>query len=444
MLLVVCLNLANLLLARSMGRSHEAVVRVALGASRWTLVRQFLTEGLILAAVGGALGLLLALVGVRALIHAAPLSIPRLDSIHLDVHVLLFSFAISLIAGLLFSTLPGLRLSRVDPDEALKSASPRSGGAHTTTRLRDLLAGAEIALCTVLLVAAVLLAESLRGVLKANQWLEVQHALALELVLPAHEYGSGNQVNFQATRQEFYDRLLQKARSLPNVRFAGLSSALPLQGLRWVDAVDFEEVPRPAQNNLSANFRFISPDYFHAIGLPLTKGRFFQEGDKGKPVIILSEGFAKKVLTGRNLIGMHFRWRAPGTNQLLLCEVTGLVADSRTFADQEPPLTVYLPYWLYSPAGVSLVVRTAADPGIAAGTIRGNSPAYRSGDCDSARGNAGSRRRRSARATPIPDRARCALRCLCNLPCRIGSLWCPFAVRNAADARSWDPNGARR
>lgn len=368
-LLIVCVNLASLLLARSMGRAHEVVVRVALGATRWRLMRQFLTEGVVLASAGGVLGLFLASDGLQALIRTAPVSIPRLESIHVDARVLLFSLGVSLVAGLLFSGLPGLRLSRVELSEALKSASPRSGGAQTTARLRDILAGSQVALCTLLLIAAVLLAESFSGVLKANRCLDVQHVLALDLVLPANEYGSTNQLS-QAKREQFYDALIQRISALPDVRSAGFSTALPLQGLRWVAPIDFQEAPRLEQNGPNANYRIISQDYFQAIGLPLMKGRFFAESDRGKPVAILSEGVAKKVLAGRDPIGMHFRWHSLDTREQVLCEVTGVVADSRTFADQEAPLTVYLPYWVYSPIGVSLVVRAVTDPRTTAADIR--------------------------------------------------------------------------
>ena len=368
-LLIVCVNLASLLLARSIGRAHEVVVRVALGATRWTLMRQFLIEGMVLASIGGGLGLFLASDGLQALARTAPVSIPRLESIHVDARVLLFSLGVSLAAGLLFSGLPGLRLGRVELSEALKSASPRSGGAQATTRLRNILTGSQIALCTLLLIATLLLAESFSGVLKANRWLDVRHVLALDLVLPATEYGSANQLS-QAKRQQFYDALIQRISALPSVRSAGFSTALPLQGLRWVDSIDFQEAPQPKQNGPTANFRFISPDYFQAIGLPLMKGRFFAESDRGKPVAIVSEGVARKVLGGRDPVGMHFRWHSPDTREQVLCEVIGVVADSRTFADQEAPLTAYLPYWVYSPEGVSLVVRAVTDPRTTAADIR--------------------------------------------------------------------------
>ncbi len=165
-LLIVCVNLAGLLLARSISRNHEVAVRAALGASRWNLLRQFLTEGVLLVIAGGGLGILVAAEGLRAIVYHAPVSIPRLNSIQIDAPVLLFSLVVSLAAGLFFSVLPGLRLSSAQPVDALKSSAVTTTGAQSTARLRGALASAEVALCTVLLVAALLLFESLTRVLK--------------------------------------------------------------------------------------------------------------------------------------------------------------------------------------------------------------------------------------------------------------------------------------
>jgi predicted permease len=353
-LLIVCVNLASLLLARSLGRRHEVAVRVALGATRWRLLRQFVVEGLLLAAAGGALGLLLAYDGLRALVHSAPVSIPRVGSITVDGRVLLFSAAVSLLAGLLSSVLPALRLSRTPPGDAMKSAARAASGPRGTVRLRNALAVSEIAMCSVLLVAALLLAESLGQVLKANEWLDESHVLTLDLVLPHNEYASSDK------RYQLYDTAIRKIEALPGVGAVGLVSALPLQGEMWTDNLDFQEAPQSATNWQNANFRFVTPDYFRAVGLRLVKGRYFAPGDTGLPVVILSERVAKEVLDGRNPIGMHLRWGSP-QGKSVLCEVTGIVADARTSADRNAPLTVYVPDWIWSPYEMSLVARSEAD-----------------------------------------------------------------------------------
>jgi len=364
LLLIVCVNVASLLLARNTGRAHEIAVRTALGASRSDLLRQFLSEGLLLATGGGALGVLAAVEGLRAIIHSAPVNLPRLESIHVDTQVLLFSIAISLAAGMLFSVLPGLGLSRTQPVDSLKSAAPTASAALKTARLHDAMAGSEIALCAMLLIAALLLARSLGRVLKANEWLEVQNVLAVDLVPPPDHYQDSPQ------RQRLYQALLEAVTALPGVRAAGLINALPLQGEQWGDDVNFQEAPRPVLERPIANFRLTSPDYFRAIGLPLTQGRLFAQADHGKDVIVISEGIAKKVLRGRNPIGMHFLWTRPNEGKERAYDVIGVVGEARSVPDREPPFTVYLPYWQWSPSEVSLVVRTAGDPRTAASDLR--------------------------------------------------------------------------
>lgn len=339
-LLIVCVNLASLLLTRSMGRTREVAVRAALGASRWRLLRQFLIEGVLLVTAGGALGFLLAVDGLRAIIYAAPKNIPRLEAIQVDRWVLLFGIAISIVAGLLFSVLPGLRLSRTEAGEALKSSAATTSSTRTTARLRDLLAGAQVALCTVLLIAALLLAKSLVRVLRENSWLEVQHVLAADLIVPYNTYGTSQKLS------ELYDTMLAKIGALPGVRAAGFSSALPLRGEMWTDGFDFEEARIPDQQQPDANVRFFSPGYFQAIGLPLVRGRFPAADDKGQDEAVLSAEFARRALPGRDPIGMHLRWHHPDSGKLLLCTVTGIVADVRAEADQKAPSMVYFPYWV--------------------------------------------------------------------------------------------------
>ena len=363
-MLIVCVNLASLLLARSLGRGREVAVRSALGASRWRLLRQFLIEGLLLVAAGGLLGFLIAFDGLHILIESAPAKIPRLESIRIDGWILLFNVVVSIVAGLLFSVLPGLRLSRTEAGEALKSSGANSTAGRASARLRDLLAGAEVALCTVLLIGALLLAKSLSRVVNENRWLEVQHGVAVDLIAPYVKYQRRPQLN------QLYETLLARVRPLPGVRAAGFSSALPLKGEMWTDSFDFDEARVPDQQQPNANVRFFSPGYFEALGLPLVQGRFPTDSDNGQPEVVLSEEFARETLPGRNPIGMHLRWHAPDSGKLVLCTVTGIAADARAEADQKAPLMVYFPYWVWAPNEVSLVVRTDADPGSTAAEIR--------------------------------------------------------------------------
>lgn len=361
-LLIVCVNLAGLLLGRAMGRAHEVAVRVALGATRCRLIRQFLIEGLLLSAAGGVFGVLLALGGVRVLMLHVPVDLPRLESIHVDGPVLLFSLLLCVGAGLLSAAAPALRLSRVAPIEALQSNSARTSAARGSARLRDLLVGFEVALCAILLSASLLLTTSLGHVLKANQWLRADQVLTADLAVPEKDYPT------LLLRQQLTDRLLRNVETIPGFRSAGITNAVPLRGVVWTDSVEIQEDPKTGRDGPMANLRFISPGYFGTLGLPLLQGRFFDEGDAGKEKVVISAGVARQALRGRSPIGLHIRWHSPETGKELLCEITGVAGDARTDADEQAPLTLYFPHWLWSNESVTLVVRTDGDPhGIEAG-----------------------------------------------------------------------------
>ncbi|MGH9352545.1 MAG: FtsX-like permease family protein, partial [Terriglobia bacterium] len=208
-LIIICVNLANLTLVKNIGRTHEVAVRSALGATARRLVRQFFAEGLILAAAGGGIGLLFAGLGLQLLVRNAPVSIPRVAGIQIDSRVLLFTMGVSMVTALLFALLPALRLAKVLPVEALKSAGPTASGTQQSARLRSGLVVSQIALCGVLLAGALLLIESLHHVARANQWMDEEHVLAADLAIPPNE----SQTNQQAS--QFFSRVLERVRALP-------------------------------------------------------------------------------------------------------------------------------------------------------------------------------------------------------------------------------------
>jgi predicted permease len=361
-LLIICLNLANLMLAKNTARAHEVAVRSACGATARRLVRQFLTEAFVLAAAGGGLGLLFAAFGLELLVRNAPLGIPRVDDVHIDPRVLLFTLAISVLATLLFAMLPARRLARVQPVEALKSAGPAVSSGKASARLRGGLVISEIALCVVLLAGALLLIESLARIGNASQWMDEQHVLTFKLVIPPSE------LQTRAKRYHFYSSVAEKVRVLPGVASAGFTPVLPLRGESWGDDVDFREAPRPPREAKLADFYFVSPGYFSAVGLPLTKGRRLSESDRDKDVVLISESVARRLLPGRNPIGTHLLW-AP--NEAAKARVViGVVGDVRTAPDALPALAIYVPIWSYSEPGETLVVRTRMDPSAAANAIR--------------------------------------------------------------------------
>jgi predicted permease len=360
---IVCVNLAGLMLGRNTARSREVAIRLALGAGRWTVLRQFMAEGLMLAAAGGAIGVLAAFWGVRLLVRYAPIALPRLESIAVDGRVLLFSTGVALTAGLLFSLVPALRLEDKNIEETLKSATPNMSSSRRTAFLHDLLAGSEIALCTVLLICALLLGESLSRVLRDNAWLNEERVLTIEIGPSPKQYQSAS------TRAALYRKLIQSSRALPGVANAGLVSALPLRGEMWGSNVEFAEMPMPENSRPNANFRFISPGYDDSIGLALVRGRSLQDSDFGRPLILISENLARQY-PGRNVVGMHLKWRRPEGPKELSLEVAGVIRDVRADAEEKPVLAVYIPYWIWPPWQPSLVVRTAGDPAAVVASVR--------------------------------------------------------------------------
>ncbi len=365
LLLIICVNLANLLLVKNAGRSHEVALRSALGATPRRLTRQVLTEGFLLAAAGAALGLLVASWGLDLLVRNAPVGIPRVDGIRMDPRVLAFTLGISLVACLFFALLPALRLARVRPVEALKSSGPTVSGAKASARLRGALVIGEIAMCGALLAGALLLIASLGNVVKANNWMDEQHVLAVNVMAPHAMYGYSDP-RVIAQRAQFFSDVQQKVEALPGVRMAGFTSHLPLQGSDWENGIIFREAPRSEAETPIGEYRFVSPGYFQAVGLPLIKGRFLGEGDRGLKVALISESVAQSMLPGRDPIGMHLNAR-DGRGWL---RVIGVVGNSRTASDKPATLALYLPIWLLSRDSEFLCVRTAMDPRGAAAAIR--------------------------------------------------------------------------
>lgn len=362
-LAIVCVNLAGLMLGRNSARSREVAIRLALGAGRWTVLRQFMAEGLTLAMAGGTIGVLAAFAGIRLLVRYAPITLPRLESVTIDSQVLFVTACVVIAAGLLFSLLPAFRLQDQNIEETLRSATPNISSSRQTAFLHDLLAGSEIALCTILLICALLLGRSLSRVLRDNAWLNEERVLAIDVGPSPKRYQKA------ATRIDLYRKLIHNARLLPGVANAGLASTLPLRGGMWGADVEFAEIPMAEASRPIANFRFVSPGYDDAMGLAPVAGRSLQESDWGRDVVWISESLARNY-SGGNLIGKHLKWRAPETGKPLSLEVTGIFRDVRADAEKTPVLAVYIPYWIWPPWNPSLIVRTAANPAGIAASVR--------------------------------------------------------------------------
>src|ERR1700691_2742806 len=356
-LLILCVNLANLSLARAAGRARESAIRTALGAGRAQLVRQALTESLVLALAGGALGIALAAWGVMLLVGAAPLDLPRLNEVGLDGRVLGFALLVSIVTGLVFGILPALRGAAADPQEALRSGNYTNTEGRRGVRLRSVLVGVEAALSAVLLITAGLLMASFLRLMHVDKGFDIERVLAVRIKAPPAKYAE------EAQQAAFFDRLLEKTRPLPGVLSASLVSALPLQGETWLDLAAAEGDPRPMFERPMVNVRFVSPDYFRTLRIPFREGRPFDDSQRNRRVAIVSQGTARRLWPGRSAMGR----RMQHNNKLE--EVVGGTADIRsTSLDKDPALIVYVPYWQRPRLSASLLVRTAMDPrGIAAG-----------------------------------------------------------------------------
>jgi predicted permease len=359
-LLVLCVNLANLSLARAAGRARDSAIRTALGAGRGRLLGQVMTESLLLAGLGGVLGIALAYAGIRALIAAAPVDLPRLDEVSVDWRVLLFGFVASLLSGLLFGVLPALRsAASISPYEVLKSGSHTNTEGRHGLRVRNVLIAFEVGLSAALLVVAGLLISSFWHLMTIPKGFDVERVVALDVSLPSAKYRKA------ADRTGFCDRLLEMSRHLPGVEAASLVSALPLQGETWIDIVWAEGDARPLLEKPSTNVRFISPDYFKTLHAPLEAGRDFSESDRNRKVVIISENLAQRLWPGQNAVG---RKLTDGGDSL---EVVGVTRDFRSTAlDATPVHLLYEPYWQRSQLAASLMVRTGMDPTAIAASLR--------------------------------------------------------------------------
>jgi putative ABC transport system permease protein len=354
-LLIVCVNLANLLLARVPGRLREAAIRVALGASRARLTRQLLTESSLLALCGGLLGIAAAYVGFHWLVNLAPVDLPRLDEVRMDARVLSFALSLTVLTGIFFGSVPAWRVVHAEPQQTLKSGATTTTESPRTRRLRELLIGFEVGTCTLLLIVAGLLTMSMIRLLGVDKGFVAEHALAIDVSLPPQNYAK------PASKEQFYERVEARVRSLPGVNSVGWISKLPLEGEEQVDVIN---VPGRQTTQLQAplaNYRYVSSGYFRAAGIPLRQGRWFEEADRTHHVAVISESVSVNVWPGENPIGKKFQ---PGDPSEPLLEVIGVVGDIRAVAlDHAPLLMVYLPNGPSSPnwsgSHASLVVRAA-------------------------------------------------------------------------------------
>jgi predicted permease len=360
-LLIVCVNIGNLMLVRTAGRYREAGVRLALGASRLRLFALVLMEALVLVTAGGAAGLGLAHVGLKLFVAQAPVAIPRLDEVQMDWRVLAFAASSIAFSTIVCGLVPAWRLARIEPQQSLKAGGGNATEGGRKVWIREIMVGFEVALSTVLLIAGGLLMVSFFRVMRVDKGFEVAHVITQDVSFLSPKYAHG-------VRRGFLEETVQKLAGIPGVQAVGAGSRLPLLGEEWVSGLRDPDTPqRPAEDNAIANFRFVTPDYFKAMGIPLRRGRFLEEADRDRPSAVISERAARFLWGNQNPIGKHVRGAGLAKPPL---EVVGIVSEVRGKLEDAPPMMVYEHFWRMQPIAMSFVLRTQADPVSVARAIR--------------------------------------------------------------------------
>jgi putative ABC transport system permease protein len=363
-LLIACANVANLYLARAATRGREMAIRVALGASGGRVVRQLLTESMIIASAAGALGTLLAAWGVDALVALSPQKLPRADEISVNSQVLAFALVVSVLAGLVFGLAPALQAKKLDPTAGLKGEGFRLIGGPGRNRLRNLLVVSETALALVLLVGAGLVINSFARLLRVNLGFRPQHVIAFRLALAASRYPDPRH------QAAFFQQLLERIKALPDVRSLGMGTNLPISGQSMKSPVIIEGRPAPPGERRRVQQAVVDPGYFGALGIRLESGRSFIEHDseEAAPVVMVNQAFVRQFFPGENPIGKRLRTLF---GKPVMREVVGVVGDVKHEGPSEAtPPEVYVPYAQEPGPYMTIVVRTDADPAATIPAVR--------------------------------------------------------------------------
>src|SRR5262245_56198330 len=376
LLVITCTNVASLLLARATVREREVAVRAAIGASRTRLVRQFLTESILLAIMGTTLGVVLAVASVRALVAASPVPLPRVGSagaVNVDARLLLFAVVVAAITAVAFGVVPAMLMARGDIQRPLKESGRGGDGSGTRRRTRSVLVVAEIGLAVMLLVGATLLARSFQRLVQQDPGFRPGQAITAKVELP-YSYADWPKI------VDFYDRLLSSLRSEPGVTVAGASNFLPLEAA-WRGPYFIQGRPRPRSGDESqAQHHTVDDQYFRAIGVPLLQGRFFDARDTASApaVVIINETLARRQWPGEDPIGQllvtPIRQIGPLGLSLMkqpLFQVVGVVASVRNstlMRDPEP--AIYFSYRQFPFRGLNIVVQGRGDATALVGAVR--------------------------------------------------------------------------
>jgi len=368
-LLIACVNAANLLLARATARQREIAMRAALGASRGRLVWQMLTESLLISVMGGALGALLAIAGVRVLVAFLPAGFPRLDAIHVNGMVFGFTAAIALATGLIFGLVPSVQASRTDPQQRLRGGGRGSSGSGRQTRLRAALVVGEVGLACLLLVGAGVLLRSFVNLLKTDPGFRPEHVLTAEIALPDATYRDA------AAVADFYTRMLTNLSALPGTRSVGAGTDLPWTGYdENMGGFTIEGKTPPPNDEFHARYHTASPGYFRAVGIPLVRGRFFDERDKkdSQRTLIINDVMARRYWPGEDVIGKRITFddKPRDSDWFTVVGLVGDVKDKPNSASAEPAFWWPLMQQPFAFRSMTIALQANTDPTLLAESVR--------------------------------------------------------------------------
>jgi len=367
-LLIACANVANLLLARSSARRKEIAVRAALGASRMRIVRQLITESVLLSGLGGALGLLLAYAGVKLLVTLS--SDPRLANVGIYGWPLAFTLLVSLLTGLIFGLAPALQASKPDLNETLKESSRGASTGISRNRLRSVLVVAEVSLALVLLLGAGLMLRGFMRLQDINPGFNTENVLTMGVSITGQQYAESHRVS------AFYQELIERVKALPGAEAVGAVNVLPLSGGSFSNSFNIDGRPKAPGEIRVADYRAASPDYFRVMDIPLIKGRAFSDRDgKDAPgVAVINDTLARRYFPNEDPLGKRV-FVDTGVEMAVYGkaiprEIIGVVGDVRHASlDAQPKPEIYVPF-LQNPQGMTLVVRTKSEPGQMSASVR--------------------------------------------------------------------------
>jgi predicted permease len=363
LLLVGCVNVTNLLLARAVGRRQQMAVAAALGASRAEMVRMAIREIVVLSGAGGGLGILLASGMVPFMQRYLPPALDFRGPLHVDWIGAGCALLLAVIASLIAGAAPALMISRTAPFEVLHTEPRLASESRGNRRARRALVGVEVAVSVALVLMTGLLTASLASLMSVDRGFTTERTITATLQLPGKSYQDDQR------RAAFYKAVLERIAGLPGVEHAAFASGLPLEGNDWGSMARVEGDSRPDPQLPIESFRWVSPHYFSAIHLELVAGHIFSPGEWGKNLALVSEKTAKTLWPGKNPIGQQFSWDKPTAERPFT--VIGIVKDARTVSLAKPdPMLIYVPYWYRTEGAAGLIVRTSQEPTDMADAIR--------------------------------------------------------------------------